>query len=64
MQTLNEEAGRIQLAKYLISADSGSQFNLENKLPADGFKFKHNKIKSFRLEPLDPNQPGIFGIDG
>lgn len=39
MQTLNEEAGRFQLAKYLLASDSGSQFNLQDKVPNQGHKF-------------------------
>lgn len=64
MQVMKHEAGKYQLFKYLISSDSGTQFNLEEQRPADGYNFIHRKIASFRLEPLDPNQPGLFCIDG
>lgn len=55
MQTVMQEAGRAQLTKYLLSSDSGSHFDLANHQPAQGFNFNYNQIKSFRLEPLDPN---------
>lgn len=63
-QTVRESHGRMGLTKYLLSCDSGSQFNLEEQKPADGFNFDFHKVKSFRLEPLDPLEPGVFGIDG
>ena len=64
MQLLNEQSGRFQLAKYLLSSDSGDHFNTETKAPAEGFEFMHRKVKCLRLEPLNPAQMGVFGIDG
>lgn len=64
MQVLRHQNGRYQLLKYLISSDSGSQFDLQQEQPAAGYEFMYRKITSFRLEPLDPNQMGIFCIDG
>ncbi len=54
MQFLTRTTGRVQLAKYLLSSDSGGHFDTEQRKPVDGFKFEHRMITSFRLEPLDP----------
>ena len=54
----------MQLTKYLLSSDSGSHFDIEQGKQAAGFDFDFQKVKSFRIEPLDPNEPGIYGIDG
>lgn len=55
MQTLREESGRFQLAKYLMVSDSGTHFDFEHQKQKEGYNFDYHKVKSFRLEPLDPN---------
>lgn len=36
MQLLRSNVGRVQLAKYLLSSDSGSHFDTEQRKPVDG----------------------------
>ncbi len=65
MQYITEEHGRYQLIKYLLSSDKGDHFDKEQQAPKEGYQFIHNKIKSYRLEPLgEGDNLGIFGIDG
>lgn len=52
------------MTKFMMSFESGKHFDMETKRPAEGFKFDYAKVKSFRLEALDPREPGIFVIDG
>jgi hypothetical protein len=49
MQFSTEEQGRWQLAKYLLSADSGSHFDREKGHPKEGYNFGYGKVKSYRL---------------
>ena len=63
MQKMSEESGRLQLTKYMLNCESGSQFDRKTKKVKDGFKFDWDKIKSFRLEP-NGDDLGVFGIDG
>lgn len=39
MQLLRSTTGRVQLAKYLLSSDSGSHFDLEQRKPIEGLNF-------------------------
>lgn len=37
---------------------------MESKEAKPGMAFSHAKIKSFRLQPLDAENPGVYCIDG
>jgi hypothetical protein len=47
LQICTDKTSRFQLLKYLLSFETGGQFNEEDKSPA--YDFNHNLIKSFRL---------------
>ena len=47
--------------------NDGTHFDLEQQRPAEGFNIIHEKVKSFRLEPLQPIDPkniSVFSVDG
>jgi hypothetical protein len=64
LQYVSTQAGKFQLAKFLLKLESGTHCDQVMKRPAEGMQFRNLKMKSFRLEPLNPNEMGIFGIDG
>lgn len=63
MQLNESEAGRWKFLKYLLSFESGAQFDKEKRIVQPSQKMVHKMVKSYRLEPLGDDK-GQFGIDG
>ncbi|EAR84842.1 diacylglycerol kinase (macronuclear) [Tetrahymena thermophila SB210] len=61
---LTNEQSRFQMIKTALALDNGSFFDKEKQTVAKGYDLKYQKVRSIRIEPINPSKSGLYSIDG